>query len=116
MQSLKSRHGLLESEKGSAALYEIQKLREELNAMREEQSQRATDENRDKHEKRVARIKERLRAPDYQTDQELSMEDRNEKNSGSWIFRDPRFRAWSDDNTPNNCILYVNGIPGAGTF
>ncbi|OTA80302.1 hypothetical protein M434DRAFT_228741 [Hypoxylon sp. CO27-5] len=114
MQSLKKRRELLESEKGSATLYEIQKLRQDVSAMYAEQTERMTREDLEKHRDRATRINERLLAPNYQLDQELATEDRHGSNSGTWIFEDGNFRAWSNSETIGHRVLYVNGIPGAG--
>ncbi|OTA54440.1 hypothetical protein K449DRAFT_439336 [Hypoxylon sp. EC38] len=116
IQSLKRRRELLESEKGSAALYEIQKLRQDVSAMYTEQKEREIQENLTKHKVRVSCIKERLQAPNYQLDQELATEDRHGSNSGTWIFEDANFRAWSNSEAVGHRVLYVNGIPGAGEY
>ena len=34
--------------------------------------------------------------------------------SGSWVFRDPLFQSWEANTSPNGCILYLSGCPGAG--
>ncbi|XP_044715654.1 zinc finger protein [Hirsutella rhossiliensis] len=97
LQSLIRRRDLLESEKASASLDGIQMLRDEI-----------------RHHARVSRIKEKLQAPNYHLDQEISTEDRYGGKSGQWIFREPEFRSWLDISSPGHKVLYVNGIPGAG--
>ncbi|RYP79052.1 hypothetical protein DL771_000030 [Monosporascus sp. 5C6A] len=114
LHSLASRRELLESEKTSACLYGIQALRESIDKAYREQTRQATEMNFEKHKSRITQIKQRLRAPDYQTDQEIHTEDRNGSASGQWIFKDPKFLSWSDKTSPGHRVLYVNGIPGAG--
>jgi len=114
MQSLANRRELLESEKGSATLYEIQKLRQDFSAMHAEQRQQMKQESLRKHRARVSEIGEKLQAPDYQIDQVVSTEGRNGDSSGRWIFLDHNFQAWSSKDKPGHAVLYVNGVPGAG--
>ncbi|KAI1330306.1 WD40 repeat-like protein [Xylariaceae sp. FL0255] len=101
LQSLASRRKLLESEKGSATLYEIQTLRQELSKKLEEQSHK------------VAEVILDLQAPNYAIDQETATEDRHRSKSGSWVFEHPQFQAWSKNDVTGHKALYVNGIPGA---
>ncbi|KAI4866834.1 hypothetical protein F4820DRAFT_457366 [Hypoxylon rubiginosum] len=113
MHSLRSRRELLESEKGSATLYEIHKLRRDVSAMRTEQKQLMAQVNLEKHKARVSLIREKLQAPNYQIDQEIATEDRQGYNSGTWIFERSDFQAWSRNDTTDHSVLYINGIPGA---
>ncbi|KAI1775101.1 hypothetical protein F4818DRAFT_417845 [Hypoxylon cercidicola] len=114
IHSLRSRRELLESEKGSATLYEIHKVRQDISVMQEEQKQSMTEERVEKHKARVFSIRGKLQAPNYQIDQEIATEDRQGYDSGVWIFGDPNFRAWSRNEASDHNVLYVNGIPGAG--
>ncbi|KAI0530450.1 WD40 repeat-like protein [Xylaria digitata] len=114
LHSLSKRRELLESEKGSATLYEIQKLRDDLSNISAQHKQRAAQEDAEKHKQKVASIREKLEAPDYWIDQEISTEDRLGYNSGMWIFEDSNFRSWVSNNVTGHRVLYVNGIPGAG--
>ncbi|KAI0907154.1 WD40 repeat-like protein [Ustulina deusta] len=111
LQSISKRRELLESEKGSATLYEIQKLREEVSHMQAEQRRRTAQEDIEKHKRQVSYIHEKLEAPDYRIDQEMSTEDRHGNSLGMWIFEDPNFRSWSNNETTGHD---VNGVPGAG--
>ncbi|CAM1509838.1 Fc.00g001730.m01.CDS01 [Cosmosporella sp. VM-42] len=107
LQSLKHRRELLESEKGSASLYEIQKLRDDF-------ARRIVMEDDEKHRKRVSHIRQKLQAPNYQIDQEFSSENRNGTNSGIWMTENVTFKKWADEDEARHDVLYVNGIPGAG--
>lgn len=109
---MKKRQELLESEKGSATLSEVRGIRKDVAAMQAEQTQRLIQERLAKHEERMSRIQQRLQAPDYQIDQEISAEDRTGDDSGLWVFEDPKFKAWID--CTEHAILYIHGIPGAG--
>ncbi|KAI1120105.1 hypothetical protein F5Y10DRAFT_290315 [Nemania abortiva] len=114
LHSLGSRRQLLESEKGSATLYEIQVLRQELSQKYTEQSQQAAKIVREQHRGRISSIKESLQAPNYPIDQETATEDRHGSKSGLWIFEHPHFQVWSKNNATGHDVLYVNGVPGAG--
>ncbi|KAI0444886.1 WD40 repeat-like protein [Xylaria telfairii] len=114
LQSMSKRRELLESEKGSATLYEIQKLREDILDIYATQKRQNAQESVEKHRREVSYIREKLEAPNYRIDQEMSTEDRHGHSSGTWIFEDPTFFSWSDHDTPGHSALYVNGMPGAG--
>ncbi|KAI8951873.1 WD40 repeat-like protein [Xylaria longipes] len=114
LQSMEKRRELLESEKGSATLYEIQQLRQDISDMYTKQRNQTDQENVEKHRREVSYIREKLEAPNYRIDQEMSTEDRHGHSSGTWIFEDPSFCSWSNNDTPGHGVLYVNGIPGAG--
>ena len=36
--------------------------------------------------------------------------------SGQWIIDRERLRHWKDSDTPNNSVLWLHGIPGAGVL
>ncbi|KAI0456380.1 WD40 repeat-like protein [Xylaria acuta] len=114
LQSMEKRRELLESEKGSATLYEVQKLRQDISDMYARQRNRTVQEDAEKHRREVCYVREKLEAPNYKLDQEMSTEDRHGYSSGTWIFEDPSFCSWSNYDTPGHGVLYVNGIPGAG--
>ncbi|KAI1355974.1 hypothetical protein F5Y01DRAFT_325067 [Xylaria sp. FL0043] len=114
LHSLASRRQLLESEKGSASLYEIQVLRQELSQKNAEQSQQAAKIVQEQHRARISSIRESLQAPNYPIDQETATEDRHGSKSGLWIFEHPHFQEWSKNDATGHDALYVNGVPGAG--
>ncbi|KAI0186162.1 hypothetical protein EV127DRAFT_188087 [Xylaria flabelliformis] len=114
LRSLERRRELLESEKGSATLYELQRIRRDISNIYTKERNRTVQEDAEKHRREVYQIREKLEAPNYRIDQELSTEDRHGHNSGMWIFKDASFCSWSRDDTSGHNILYVNGIPGAG--
>lgn len=104
----------MEREKASASLYGIQSLQGQIEDLREEHRLRFAHDDLELHRMRVLRIREKLQAPDYQIDQEISTEDRNGHLSGAWIFKEPRYEKWSNRSTSGHEILYVNGKPGSG--
>ncbi|KAI0599781.1 hypothetical protein F4775DRAFT_583134 [Biscogniauxia sp. FL1348] len=114
LQSLKSRRELLESEKGSATLYEVHQVHKRVSDIYVEQRQWIDKEVLKRHKEQVSCIREKLQAPNYQVDQELAMEDRHGDSSRLWIFEESNFRVWSDKDITDHGVLYVNGIPGAG--
>ncbi|KAI1477416.1 hypothetical protein F4774DRAFT_420091 [Daldinia eschscholtzii] len=115
LHSLCKRRELLESEKSSAALYEIQRLRKDLSVMYTEHQQHVDEERLQKHKARVSQIRERLHAPNYEIDQEMAAGNILIDSSGKWIFESNEFQTWYT-NTFGHGILYLNGIPGAGMF
>lgn len=114
MQSLSNRRELLESEKGSASLYEISKAREEMTVRYEETKRKLEQDELQKHKSRLIQIKDRLKAADYQQDQEMAFETRIGTNSGDWILDVPGFDHWAGKLTTGHHVLYVHGMPGAG--
>lgn len=114
LQSLVHRRQLLESEKGSASLYEISRSREEMAAWHDKRKQELRLEQLEKHKWRLLHIKDRLEAANYQQDQEMATEARNGSDSGRWILQSPRFEKWANRASLGHDVLYVHGIPGAG--
>ncbi|KAI5861652.1 hypothetical protein GGS23DRAFT_576006 [Durotheca rogersii] len=116
LHSLSKRRELLESEKSSAALLGIERLRQDFSDACKKHARQIAQVADERHRQRVSHICERLMPPNYQIDQEMSTEDRQGQNSGMWIFQDPSFRAWfsNDNDIVRHGVLYVNGIPGAG--
>ncbi|KAF5004202.1 hypothetical protein FDECE_9284 [Fusarium decemcellulare] len=114
LQSLARRRELLESTKSTASLYEIQKAREEIRTMYDEQRIQARVLESERHRRTLGEIKVKLQSPNYQLYQEQHTEDRNGNKSGEWIFIDPEFQSWYNSHLPGSKVLYINGIPGAG--
>ncbi|KAK2601326.1 hypothetical protein N8I77_010782 [Diaporthe amygdali] len=113
LQSLANRRDLLESEKGSASLYEISKAREEMAARHEAKKQELRQDEVEKRKWHLLQIKNQLEAADYQQDQEMAAEARNETNSGDWVLQSPAFQYWADKADTRHSVLYIHGIPGA---
>ncbi|KAI6091204.1 WD40 repeat-like protein [Hypoxylon rubiginosum] len=117
ISSMKRKRGLVESEKGSAVLYETHNLNQGISTIQADQKrliQSMTQEILKNHKSRVSSIRKNLQAPQYQTDQEMAAERRQGSDSGAWIFENPYFLAWSNHDVTYHNVLYVNGIPGAG--
>ncbi|KAK4222196.1 hypothetical protein QBC38DRAFT_520147 [Podospora fimiseda] len=113
LQSLARRRDLLDGEKASAILYEIERVRADIDAMRAAQRQKAHEDDIERHRFRLGQIKEKLQVPDYQLDQEMSTEDCNGSDSGQWIFQDPKFLSWKNMDQSGYKTLFINGKPGA---
>ncbi|KAG5663177.1 hypothetical protein KAF25_001113 [Fusarium avenaceum] len=112
--SLASRRALLESEKASASLYEINNIREKISSVYQEQQCQARINRDERHRTYMREIKVKLQSPEYQINQEISTESRGESQSGQWIFEHSKFEPWYDSSTLGSMVLYINGIPGAG--
>lgn len=112
--SLASRRALLESEKASASLYEINNIREKISSVYQEQQCQARINRDERHRTYMREIKVKLQSPEYQINQEISTESRGESQSGQWIFKHSKFEPWYDSSTLGSMVLYINGIPGAG--
>ena len=107
MDSLSRHKDLLESEKGTIAVFEAQRLRELAETHFQEISEL-------EKKKQLALLVEKLDAPNCQLDQCLASEQRHGRQSGMWVLEDIHFREWSEIATNSNSLLYVHGIPGAG--
>lgn len=105
---------LLESEKVSASLYEISRIREQISDLQDESKQQIQQEKLEKHKLRLLCVKEKLQASNYYLDQEIATENRNGSASGTWVLQQPNFLAWNCKITEGHGVLYINGIPGAG--
>ena len=61
-------------------------------------------------------VTDKIRSPNPRIDQDKAKEARQEyPESGKWILRNASLRDWMDLECPNVPLLWVNGIPGAGT-
>ncbi|KAH9238257.1 hypothetical protein K456DRAFT_31785 [Colletotrichum gloeosporioides 23] len=92
----------------------IHVIRKEISDMREENSRTAKKQAQENHQSRMSLIRNRLRASDYLADQEAAAQIRKESGAGEWLFKEPQYLSWSDTNTVDHSVLYINGIPGAG--
>lgn len=104
LDSLSRHKDLIESEKSTVTLIEAQRARELAEDLQ--------DIEKKKH---LAVVLEKLEAPDYQLDQYTATEERKMSKSGDWISHNATFSQWADPYTQCNPVLYLSGIPGAGT-
>ena len=100
LNSLRRHKELLESEKGTAAILEMQSLRQDI----------ATAERR----RRRITVFDKINPAKYEEDQESASKKRRGSESGYWILRQKQFQDWSDIHMRVDPILWMNGIPGAG--
>ena len=67
--------------------------------------------------RRSLAVTEKIHPPNSRIDQEKTKEARQEyRESGRWILRHNLLKDWMDLSCQNVRPLWVNGIPGAGTF
>jgi hypothetical protein len=64
---------------------------------------------------RLESIIDKISSPNCHADQNAASEQRKESQSGRWILQNDHLRAWRNVNAISNPLLYINGIPGAGT-
>ncbi|KAL8950879.1 MAG: hypothetical protein Q9222_003113 [Ikaeria aurantiellina] len=107
LDSLERHKDLIESEKGTLVVVEVQKTREIAEAQSKEAVERAGRE-------KVNVLVEKLDPTDYGRDQYAASEQRRQHSSGAWILQNPSLSRWSDLNAECNPLLYLHGIPGAG--
>ncbi|KAI8271285.1 Zinc finger protein [Colletotrichum sp. SAR11_239] len=48
-------------------------------------------------------------------EQQAAFRRRETGSTGQWIFEEQQYISWADVNNPGHSILYINGIPGAGS-
>ena len=65
--------------------------------------------------KQFSVVQEKIGASDYQMDHYTVSEQRRQTQSGNWILQNELFRAWANPDLEHPPVLYINGIPGAGT-
>lgn len=89
-------------------------MSKEIASFRDDFRRKCHLEALEEHNSRLARVKGKLEAPDYQCDQEMATENRTGIASGAWLLRNQAFQKWADKGTRGHEILYLNGMPGAG--
>jgi len=99
---------LLESEKGTVAVFEAQRIRELTESHIEELSEL-------ERKKQLTALIEKLNAPNYQLDHDVASEQHRRFQSGEWLLQNVHFQKWSETGADNNPLLYIHGVPGAGT-
>ncbi|KAK3947945.1 ankyrin repeat-containing domain protein [Pseudoneurospora amorphoporcata] len=118
--ALTRRKEILNSEKLSASLDQIIKLRDEIHEINTRQKQVADKQEEETHKERKRAIMGKLSIPDYQSDYRFFIEGRDysddklETSSGTWIFDDPIFQAWHLGDASGKRVLYIHGRPGGG--
>jgi hypothetical protein len=108
LDSLGRHKDLIESEKGTLAVFEAQRVRELAEAHFKEISEL-------EKRKQLTALIEKLNAPDYNLDHYVASEQRRRSQSGTWVLQNIHFRKWSEMDAKSNPLLYIHGIPGAGT-
>ncbi|KAF4454891.1 zinc finger protein [Fusarium austroafricanum] len=98
LQSLNRRRELLESLKGTASLYEIQRARDDIKTVHDEQIRQARILESQRNRLIMGEIKIKLQSPEYQLDQEQLSESNDANESGEWMFTCPEFQCWYDSS------------------
>ncbi|KAK2814069.1 hypothetical protein FQN50_000473 [Emmonsiellopsis sp. PD_5] len=106
LDSLSRHKELLDSEKGTVAILEIQHLHQNENLRFDKMS-------KEEARKRLETAMNKINAPNSQADQYAALEQRGKSDSGKWILENSDFKAWSAVNVSMQ-LLYINAIPGAG--
>ncbi|KAK3950192.1 hypothetical protein QBC32DRAFT_326366 [Pseudoneurospora amorphoporcata] len=119
LHSLRERRKLLDSEKGSAALYEIQQMNRKIGHLQKDQIENEAAARRERHARRIESINRRLGPPEYQEDYLSCINPRDIPNGvksspGQWFSADLRYQAWQNSNAPETQVLYIHGAPGSG--
>ncbi|KAL9608549.1 MAG: hypothetical protein Q9167_006625 [Letrouitia subvulpina] len=107
LDSLDRHKDLIESEKGTLAVLEAQKAREITEAYSKEMAEREARE-------KIKVLIERLNPTDYKRDQFDASEQRRQRRSGEWLYKNSYFCRWYDLDAVCNPLLYIHGVPGAG--
>ena len=105
LHSLESRRVLLDSEKATATLYQVQALRDGINDLREQNERRAAREELDRYNQRLAEIKAKIQPPNYRSDQAFSTKTGYGWSFGRWFFDYNAFRSWYTRGLPDNYAL-----------
>ncbi|KAK2792536.1 hypothetical protein FQN51_001654 [Onygenales sp. PD_10] len=106
LDSLLRHKELLDSEKGTVTILEIQRLHEDANLRFDKMS-------KEEARKRLETAMNKINAPNSQADQYAALEQRGKSESGKWILGNSNFKAWSAASV-SMPLLYINAIPGAG--
>jgi len=125
LSKLKRHRDLLSDEKITAAIFEVQDMRESIERQLETLSRKFQELHLDIDEskvlqQRVRRDKQRefvfhkLGAPGYQYDFDRAARERSKNESGDWILNEDIYKEWTDTGIVGTKVLYLNGIPGAG--
>lgn len=109
LRNLREHRSLIESQASVAQLYEIirnQELAEMTLKIQKE------EENRRRREVCM----QWLSAASYDVDQETHTKVRSRfPGTGGWLLKNPRFDSWYNRDMSSNQLLWLTGIPGAGT-
>ena len=108
LDSLGRHKELIESEKTTLTLIEVERMRERIES-------HVKDMDDMEKKRQLSVVQERIEASDYQTDHYAISEQRRQNHSGNWILQNELFREWTNADLKQPSVLYINGIPGAGT-
>lgn len=125
MNKLKRHRDLLSDEKLTAAIVELQDLRQSMEDKLDELSRKLQglhleDEENGalRHREQVDRQRQlvlsKLDAPSFQHEFEKASRERQNTPSGNWILGHRTYKEWTDMKKTEHKTLYLNGSPGTG--
>jgi hypothetical protein len=114
LDSLARHKDLLESEKSTVTVMEVQTLRTFAESRFNEMESRFNDMAKEEKRRRLESVIDKINPPNCHTDQNAASEQRENTQSGKWLLGNDHFRAWCNVNIDSNPLLYIHGIPGAG--
>jgi hypothetical protein len=86
-----------------------------MNRLRLREKEQGTLELQEQRRQRLEFVLGKFNVADYQSDLKRSRDERlYQSSSGAWIFDHRTFKEWVDLKTPENRVLFLSGIPGAG--
>ncbi len=93
----------------------VQETRRKYDDLRDRLLLEIENRNKDERQRNYVEVKSWIAAPSPQHEHEQACAKRTEEDqSGEWIFQKPQIKEWKDWDTPDNSILWLHGIPGAG--
>lgn len=63
----------------------------------------------------VNAIIDKLNPPHIEDDQYTALHSCHGR-SGDWVFKDPTYLKWTKSTTSSESVLFIHGMPGAGTI
>ncbi|KAK3395111.1 hypothetical protein B0H63DRAFT_518180 [Podospora didyma] len=117
IDSLQRHRALLEKEKVTAVLGEVQQLSADMTRRLADLKQSIEMGNLKRKEfvlKQKSALAALLGSPDYEEDQDSAASHRISLSSGDWVLREPALDSWLNSDSPTDATLYLNGGPGCG--
>jgi hypothetical protein len=113
LDSLTGQKSLLNSDKSKELVLGAETLH--VPAENHSEGMKSRCNEADEEQWRLESVIDKINPPNCYADQNVASEHRKESQSGRWILQNNYFQAWHNINASSNPLLYINGIPGAGT-
>jgi hypothetical protein len=94
----------------------LQQLSKDLYSMVIQDQARILAEQNERWSQQRRILRDELSSPDYFHDQEHSLAILRDSSSGDWIANEATFKSWSNRSSTQSPLIFLNGIPGAGTI